>query len=160
MTGNASASASAMEADGARDRRLDQARARVFEAALRVNVVLGPMNAWYHLRLRDIAPATALRAISCNGTRRQSDEEAMREALQQKHTHWQSECETMLDVRHGENRRRRDTITAQVVDRAVELSKQDARPEAEELLELYGVAASAIQRVMLEPDRRRAIRWY
>lgn len=142
------------------DRRRDPVRAHVFETALCVNIVLGSTNAWCHLRLRDIEPATALRAIACDGRRRRSDEEAMREARLHQHMHWQSECETMLDVRHGERRRRRDTITAQVADRAVELSMENSRAEAEELLEHYGMTASVILRLMLEPDRRRAARWY
>lgn len=142
------------------DRRLDPARSRVFETALRINIVLGPTNAWCHMRLRDLEPATALRAISCDGARRRSDEEIMQEAELHKHMHWQAECETMLDVLHGEQRRRRDTITAQVADRAVELSMQNARPKAKELLEIYGMTASAILRLLLEPDRRRTANWY
>ena len=142
------------------DRRGDTGMARVFETALRVNVVLGPTNAWCHLRLRDVDPATALRAIASDGVHRQSDREAMREAELNKHLHWQAECETMVDVRHGELRRRRDTIAAQVADRAVELTLQDARPEAEALLAEYGMTASTVLRLLLEPDRRRAARWY
>ena len=142
------------------DRRRDTAQARVFETALRINIVLGSTDAWCHLRLRNVEPATALRAIACDSRRRQSDEDAMREAQLYKHTHWQSECETMVDVRHGEQRRRRDTITAQVADRAVELSMGNRRTEAEDLLDEYGMTAAATLRLMLEPDRRRATRWY